>query len=917
MGKKSGGWLTLLKDHTKLHRSQKSKDWNMASSSVTSTNIIQNHDFSNGLHSWYTNSCDGVVVEKQSTRYAVIANRKETWQGLEQDITTRISPGLTYTLIAHVGVSAEHPHLHLHLHGHADVIATLKLEYHGSETKYMQITRTSVSKERWEKLEGTFVLPEKPDRVVLYLEGPAPGVNILIKSLVVTCATSHGIVEGCNVVEDENIILNPNFEDGVNNWSGRGCTIARHDSMGKIVPKFGKFFASTTQRTQNWNGIQQDISGRVKRKLAYSVIATVRIFGNNVTSADVRATLWVQTPDSREQYIGIATAQATDKEWMQLEGKFLLNGSASKVVVYLEGPPPGVDILLNGMVVKHAEKIPPSPPPYIENVDYGVNIITNSDLREGTNGWFPLGNCALGVTTGSPHVLPPTARDTLGPHEPLSGHGIHATNRTQTWMGPAQMITDKIKLFVTYQVSAWVRLGHGSSGSHNVNVALGVDNQWVNGGQVEVNDDRWHEISGSFRIEKEFGKIMVYVQGPAPGISFMLAGFQIFPVDRKARFKQLKQQTDKIRKQDVTLKFSNLDESNMQGKMVIIKQIQNSFPIGSCISRSNIDNEDFVSFFLKHFNWAVFGNELKWYWTESQQGNFNYRDADDLLEFCNRNNIPVRGHCIFWEVEDTVQNWVKNLSKSDLAIAVNNRLTGLLNRYKGKFKHYDVNNEMLHGSFYRDRLGNEIRPNMFKIANKLDPSSVLFVNDYHVEDGCDTRSSPEKYIDQIFDLQEHGAPVGGIGVQGHIDSPVGSIVGSNLDKLGLTGLPIWFTELDVSSVNEHVRADDLEVMMWEAFGNPGVEGIVFWGFWELFMSRENSHLVNAEGEVNEAGKRFIEVKKEWLSHAHGFIDEENEFRFRGFEGTYEVEIVGICEKIVKTFVVEKSGSEVVVVSIGL
>lgn len=60
------------------------------------------------------------------------------------------------------------------------------------------------------------------------------------------------------------------------------------------------------------------------------------------------------------------SAQATDKEWMQLEGKFLLNGSASKVVVYLEGPPPGVDILLNGMVVKHAEKIPPSPPPYIE-----------------------------------------------------------------------------------------------------------------------------------------------------------------------------------------------------------------------------------------------------------------------------------------------------------------------------------------------------------------------------------------------------------------------------------------------------------------------------------------------------------------------------------------------------------------------
>lgn len=110
-------------------------------------------------------------------------------------------------------------------------------------------------------------------------------------------------------------------------------------------------------------------------------------------------------------------------------------------------------------------------------------------------------------------------------------------------MGPAQMITDKIKLFLTYQVSAWVKMGSGASGPQNVNVALGVDNQWVNGGQVEINDDRWHEIGGSFRIEKQPSKIMVYVQGPASGVDFMLAGLQIFAVDREARFKHLKKQT--------------------------------------------------------------------------------------------------------------------------------------------------------------------------------------------------------------------------------------------------------------------------------------------------------------------------------------------------------------------------------------
>lgn len=58
--------------------------------------------------------------------------------------------------------------------------------------------------------------------------------------------------------------------------------------------------------------------------------------------------------------------QATDKDWAQLQGKFLINGSPSKLAIFLEGPPPGTDILINYFGVKHAAKVPPSPPPVIE-----------------------------------------------------------------------------------------------------------------------------------------------------------------------------------------------------------------------------------------------------------------------------------------------------------------------------------------------------------------------------------------------------------------------------------------------------------------------------------------------------------------------------------------------------------------------
>lgn len=876
-------------------------------------NIILNHNFSQGLHQWHPNSCDASVVspksgnaEGASTKliggYARITNRKNCWQGLEQDITSIVSAGFTHKISAQVGVSGTHES--------SNIQATLRLEHKGSDTKYLSIGRISVSNEKWETLEGTFVLATVPDRVVFYLEGPNPGIDLLVKSVTISCS-SPMTASRCGADDgDENIILNPAFEDGLNNWSGRGCKVLLHDSMvdGKITPQSGKFFAAATERTQTWNGIQQDITPRVKRKFAYEVTAIVRIYGNNVTSADVRATLWVQTPDKREQYIGISNVQATDKDWAQLQGKFLINGSPSSVVIYLEGPPAGTDILLNSLVVKHAPKTPPSPPPAIQNASFGVNIVQNSELSDGTNGWFPLGNCTLSVGSGSPHILPPMAVDSLGPHEPLSGRYILVTNRTQNWMGPAQMITDKLELFLTYQVSAWVKVGSTASGPQNVNVALSVDGQWVNGGQVEISDDRWHEIGGSFRIEKQPSKVMVYVQGPSPGVDFMLGSLQIFAVDRQARFKHLRRQTDKIRKRDVVLKFKG---DNTFGNFVKVRQTKNSFPFGSCMSRTNLDNEDFVAFFQQNFNWAVFGNELKWYWTEAAQGNFNYKDADEMLDLCQKNDIQARGHCIFWEVENTVQPWIKALSKNDLMTAVQNRLTGLLTRYKGKFRHYDVNNEMLHGSFYQDHLGKDIRANMFKTANKLDPSALLFVNDYHVEDGNDARSCPEKYIEQVLSLQEQGAPVGGVGIQGHIDSPVGSIVCSSLDKLGILGLPLWFTELDVSSINEYVRADDLEVMLREAYAHPAVEGVMLWGFWELFMSRENSHLVNAEGDINEAGKRYLELKREWLTRAHGHIDDEGQFSFRGFHGTYEVDIVYLGKKVTKTFVVDKGDSPLV------
>lgn len=70
--------------------------------------------------------------------------------------------------------------------------------------------------------------------------------------------------------------------------------------------------------------------------------------------------------ERRCYFVSEKSVQATNGDWAELTGKFLINSSPAKVIAYFEGPPAGVDILVNYLTVKHAEKKPPSLPPSFE-----------------------------------------------------------------------------------------------------------------------------------------------------------------------------------------------------------------------------------------------------------------------------------------------------------------------------------------------------------------------------------------------------------------------------------------------------------------------------------------------------------------------------------------------------------------------
>jgi GH35 family endo-1,4-beta-xylanase len=355
-----------------------------------------------------------------------------------------------------------------------------------------------------------------------------------------------------------------------------------------------------------------------------------------------------------------------------------------------------------------------------------------------------------------------------------------------------------------------------------------------------------------------------------------------------ARIKELRQRQAQVRVVD--------EQGKAQAGVTIeVRQIRKAFPFGAAIGRAITRNTQYQEFFKSHFNWAVFENESKWYSNQRVPDQDYYAVADAMAKWCRDNRIPVRGHCIFWEPEKWQTPWVKELDGQQLRAAVEHRMNSAVNHFRGTFVHWDVTNEMLHGSFFKDRLGEEIHVWMYKRARELDPTAKLFTNEFNVlsVDKDFKEIQTDEYVADVRRLIGQGAPIDGVGIQGHIWSEDilarPEVIRQRLDRVATLGLPIWISEFDVADADEKSNADKLELVYRTAYSHPAVEGIMMWVFWAGASWRgPNGGLAHRDWTLNEAGRRFEALMAEWSTTAAGRTDSTGAFAFHGYHGDYAV-----------------------------
>lgn len=340
------------------------------------------------------------------------------------------------------------------------------------------------------------------------------------------------------------------------------------------------------------------------------------------------------------------------------------------------------------------------------------------------------------------------------------------------------------------------------------------------------------------------------------------------------------------------------------GSRVTVRQQSHAFRFGTAISRnafrdtsrlSEADRKQYCDVLKANFNAAVHENALKWYSTERSPGKHRFEDADRMLDWCEQNGLALRGHAVYWGRDKLVPQWQKDMDDDALLAKLEERARTVMTRYRGRISEYDVNNEMVHCTYYRKRFGADIWRKMFAWCREADPDARLYVNDYSILTG----GSLSKYCAQIQGFLDADMPVGGIGVQGHYGSKVNRQKAlAVLDRLAQFGLPIAITEFDANTRDEAAQALALVTLYSTAFSHPAVDAILMWGFWEGAHWRPDAAMWRRDWTAKRAAHWYRElVFKRWWTDVEGVAGEDGIYRVRVFHGEHDVTADGTTRRV--------------------
>ena len=232
-----------------------------------------------------------------------------------------------------------------------------------------------------------------------------------------------------------------------------------------------------------------------------------------------------------------------------------------------------------------------------------------------------------------------------------------------------------------------------------------------------------------------------------------------------------------------------------------------AFMIGTALNERQIYGEDQrgQDLAVREFNAVTAENVMKWEIIHPEPGVYDFVAADAMIDLAEENDMFVVGHTLVWHSQ--TPDWVfydengELLSRDALLERMRNHIHTVVDRYKGRVHGWDVVNEAIvddgsmRDTYWYRIIGKDFLVKAFEYAHEVDPDAELYYNDYSLE----IPSKREGAIRLVEYLQENGAPITGIGTQGHfmLDFPELEEIEKTITEFAALGIDVMVTELDI------------------------------------------------------------------------------------------------------------------------
>lgn len=370
---------------------------------------------------------------------------------------------------------------------------------------------------------------------------------------------------------------------------------------------------------------------------------------------------------------------------------------------------------------------------------------------------------------------------------------------------------------------------------------------------------------------------------------------------------------ERFRKGDATLVVVNAQRQPMADASMEIRLKRHAFLFGcNLFVLGQLDtpglNRKYEEAFARLFNFAT----LPFYWREyePEQGKprlaadsayfWRRPPTDPMVAWCKAHDITPKGHALMYVKTKFMPDWIDPKDSQGLKRLAAKHMAELADHYGSDIPIWDVVNEEL------PRLANphewhavpdDYLAWCFEEAGRLFPKDVKLL----INDGVrQAHVTTDQYEALIRGLLDRKVRVEGIGIQFHAgrDSYRPEQMTAVYEQLGRLGLPLYITEITIPGTgNDGAELQGTVVAnlfrLW--FSTPAMAGITWWNLGDgTAYGNENRSLGGLlDDQMNpkpayQALDRLI--NQQWQTRLTAQTDTAGKTRFRGFYGTYAVDI---------------------------